>query len=200
MGAKENYEARKADEKAKREADKSKRWWFNQRVPIDRFTGWLVAWTALLFIATIINAGVLWKTDHTLKETLEASNRAWITPHILHLEKPIKSGEAVSSIQYYGNIGHEPAINVGNHSEGKSLSSDVFISGPVDALPFRFRDAIHALEMPDSCGLAEKERFAGVMYPGSPDGYNKTVDIDGKWITPEIEAGLGFVVVKGCIV
>jgi hypothetical protein len=47
MGTKENYEARKADEKAKREANKSKRWWFNQRVPIDRFTGWLVAWTAV---------------------------------------------------------------------------------------------------------------------------------------------------------
>jgi hypothetical protein len=70
MGAKENYEARKAAYQAKREADKSKRWWFNQRAPIDRFTGWLVTWTFLLFIATVINAGVLWKTDSTLHDTL----------------------------------------------------------------------------------------------------------------------------------
>jgi hypothetical protein len=70
MGAKENYEARKAAEKAKREARKNRRWWFNQSVPIDRFTGWLVTWTALLFIATVINAGVLWKTDNTLHDTL----------------------------------------------------------------------------------------------------------------------------------
>jgi hypothetical protein len=70
MRAKENYEARKATEKAKHEAKKHRHWWFNQSAPIDRFTGWLVAWTALLFIATVINAGVLWKTDATLHDTL----------------------------------------------------------------------------------------------------------------------------------
>jgi hypothetical protein len=70
MGTKENYEARKAADKAKHEAKRQRHWWFSQSVPIDRFTGWLVTWTALLFIATVINAGVLWKTDNTLHDTL----------------------------------------------------------------------------------------------------------------------------------
>jgi hypothetical protein len=76
MGAKENYEARKAAEKAKQEADRGDRWWFNQRTPIDRFTGWLVAWTFLLFIATIGSAVVLWKTDNTLHETLAETKKS----------------------------------------------------------------------------------------------------------------------------
>lgn len=82
MGAKENYEARKASDKAKGEADRRDRWWFNQRAPIDQFTGWLVAWTALLFLATIVNAGILWLTDHTLRDTLIANNRAWVWPEV----------------------------------------------------------------------------------------------------------------------
>jgi hypothetical protein len=76
MGTKENYEARKAAEKAKHEAKHHYRWWFNQPVPIDRFTGWLVAWTFLLFLATIGSAAVLWKTDHTLVETMVETKKA----------------------------------------------------------------------------------------------------------------------------
>jgi hypothetical protein len=195
------YEARKAADKRRADEQAPKPWWWLGQIdPIARYTKWLSYYTFALFVATIVSAVILWITDHTLKETLEATNRAWITPNVLHLEKPIKAGEVASSIQYYGNIGHEPAINVGSHSEGKSLAADVCITGPVDGLAFRFRDAIHALEMPDSCALAEKERFAGVMYPGPSDGYNKTIEVEGKWITPQIEMGLGFLVVKGCIV
>jgi hypothetical protein len=76
MGAKENYEARKAAEKAKRTAEKESRWWFSQRAPIDRFTGWLVVWTALLFVATIGSAAILWKNDETLHETLVETQKS----------------------------------------------------------------------------------------------------------------------------
>jgi hypothetical protein len=71
MGTKENYEANKRAAATK--ADK-KKLWFRQREPIDRFTGWLVAWTALLFAATVISAGILWKTDQTLR----AGQRAFV--------------------------------------------------------------------------------------------------------------------------
>ena len=70
MGTKEQYEARKASAKAERDKQK---WWFQQPDPINRFTGWLVAWTALLFFGTIISAGVLLKTDHTLQDTIAAN-------------------------------------------------------------------------------------------------------------------------------
>jgi hypothetical protein len=86
--------------------------------------------TCLLFAATGYSAFVLNTTDHTLKETLEASNRAWIAPHLLQLMQPIKAGEKTDVLLYFGNIGREPAINVGNHIEGKSLPIDNFIGGP----------------------------------------------------------------------
>lgn len=67
MGTEEAYKARKrADETQK---DK-KKWWFNQGEPIDQFTGWLVAWTALLFVATICSVVVLLITDRTFNEQL----------------------------------------------------------------------------------------------------------------------------------
>ena len=71
MGAREQYEANKRAEETK--VDK-KKWWFKQTAPIDRFTGWLVAWTALLFIATVLNAAILYVTDHTLR----AGQRAFV--------------------------------------------------------------------------------------------------------------------------
>lgn len=71
MKSKEHYEAARRHNEAKRAAAKaeraaveaeqqaaidSKKWWFKQRNPIDRFTGWLVVWTAFLFIATVASA------------------------------------------------------------------------------------------------------------------------------------------------
>jgi hypothetical protein len=125
MGAKEQYEARKAAERARQaENDKTREkqpWWFNQPNPIDRFTGWLVAVTALLFVATVINAIILWITDHTLKQTLEANNRAWIAPSgallntrpttNLVLEQPIEP------TLLYRNSGQSPALNLGSAME-----------------------------------------------------------------------------------
>jgi hypothetical protein len=60
----EGYEAKKSLE-ASRQAERGKdssSWWFGQRNPIDRFTGWLVAWTA-----------------HTLQRTVVATQRPWIS-------------------------------------------------------------------------------------------------------------------------
>src|ERR1700722_17563379 len=77
MGAIEEYKARTAAREA-RKAEKQKPpekrfWWFNQPVPIDRFTGWLVAWTALLFLATIGNVIILKHTDDKISEQAEIS-------------------------------------------------------------------------------------------------------------------------------
>jgi hypothetical protein len=75
MGAKEEYESNKRTTEAK---IGKKKWWFKQREPIDRFTGWLVAWTASLFIATCINACILWVTDKTLNDTMINGQRAYV--------------------------------------------------------------------------------------------------------------------------
>jgi hypothetical protein len=76
MGAEENKEASDGASHPSEAEKQRKNWWFNQPTPIDRFTGWLVAWTALLFVATIFNAVILYITDHTLKDTLVEARRS----------------------------------------------------------------------------------------------------------------------------
>jgi hypothetical protein len=174
-------------------------WWFGHHDPVARYTAWLSIYTGALVVATVINAVILWITDHTLKETLVASNRAWIAPNLVHLPQPLKVGEDAMLLFYYGNIGKEPATNVGNHSEAQSLPMSL-IDGPPEIAAFKLRDAINDLKMPDSCSLAEAERFAGVVYPGSLDSTTKAVKVEAKWLTQPIVDGFGFVIVKGCIV
>jgi hypothetical protein len=162
--------------------------------PLARYTKWLGVFTGALALATIVSAIVLWKTDTTLQETLIASNRAW-----LHLEHPIKANETASGLIYFGNVGHAAATNVGHHSEGASVAIGSYHPGPPEEEAFRFRDAIHALQMPDSCEIARKQRFAGVVYPLSSDSETKPATVGGKWVTSEIENGGGFLVIKGCL-
>jgi hypothetical protein len=83
MGAIEEYKARNTARDARRAETKKPpgrvRWWFSQPVPIDRFTGWLVAWTALLFIATAANVLVLNHTDEKIgKQAKIATDQAKI--------------------------------------------------------------------------------------------------------------------------
>jgi hypothetical protein len=95
-----------------RSEDHRKRWWFDQPAPIDRFTGWLVAWTFLLFVATIISALVLWKTDHTLRETLEATNRAWVAVVSADLDNAPAAGLPILGHINFKNTGQSPALKL----------------------------------------------------------------------------------------
>lgn len=74
MGAEEENKAGQAAQESgggeQQQSVQKRLWWFEQPIPIDRFTGWLVTWTALLFTATVINAVVLYKTDLTFHDTL----------------------------------------------------------------------------------------------------------------------------------
>jgi hypothetical protein len=77
MGAIEDYKARNAAREARR-AEKQKPpekryWWFNLPNPIDRFTGWLVAWTAMLFLATVGNVWVIHHTDEKIGKQAEVA-------------------------------------------------------------------------------------------------------------------------------
>ena len=83
MGSEEDQEANNGATETGSAEQQRKVWWFNERLPIDRFTGWLVAWTFMLFLATIGSGIVLILTEFTLKDTLvetkksaDAANRA----------------------------------------------------------------------------------------------------------------------------
>jgi hypothetical protein len=114
MGAVEEYKARNAAREARRaekqQPPKKFVWWFREPLPIDRFTGWLVAFTALLFVATIVNAIVLWITDHTLRETLEANNRAWVAVTSAISDAAPVLNQVVTAKVNLRNSGQSPAL------------------------------------------------------------------------------------------
>jgi hypothetical protein len=76
MRAVDEYKARNAAREARhaenKNLQKKEPWWFKQPLPIDRFTGWLMVFTGLLFLATVVSAAILIKTDFTLGDQAEA--------------------------------------------------------------------------------------------------------------------------------
>jgi hypothetical protein len=86
-------------------------WWLGQRDPVVRLTKWLVIWTALLFVGTTISAIILKITDSTLRETLEANNRAWVAVITARLDNIPEAGLPISGALTYKNIGPSPALN-----------------------------------------------------------------------------------------
>lgn len=89
-------------------------WWFQRREAVDRYTGWLMVWTALLTVVTLASVGVLVITDMTLRDSLEANNRAWIAVSDARLDNSLGDGLRVLAHLNYKNIGQSPALNV-NH-------------------------------------------------------------------------------------
>lgn len=59
-----------------------KLWWYEQPAPIDRFTGWLVLWTALLFaanLAALFFIGQQWKVSSDAQTDTRQQLRAVVT-------------------------------------------------------------------------------------------------------------------------
>jgi choline-glycine betaine transporter len=110
VGIKEEYEFRKITNEANRDKEQ---WWFNQTDPVARLTGWLMAFTGLLFLATIASVVALIVTDITLKDTMKASNRAWLAPMegLVDGDAPIANQKFGYYVKF-GNSGKEPALGM----------------------------------------------------------------------------------------
>jgi hypothetical protein len=191
----EQYRRRKIEQEAKYKGQFRERWFGWWRNPPDRFAFLIAIFTGGLFAAT----GGLWWATKDLVEDARASGRAWIIPHLLRLEKPLKAGEDASLVLFFGNSGREPAIRAGHYHEGASLPVDVLF-GDVKTSTDRFQKAVEKMDIPDTCELAAENKFNGVIYPGSIDGSTNSITIDKKWITDQVANGSGFLVVKGCFV
>ena len=147
MGAEKDNKPAKAKAKpAKAENDSKKQWWFNQSLPIDRFTGWLVIWTFLLFIATTGLAVVavfqwheLRSTDHNIAKQAKIANeqlaemragqRAWIALASVEIGGPLEFNDTKATIWInltLKNVGNKPAIqtNVFVHLNTKNKFID----------------------------------------------------------------------------
>jgi hypothetical protein len=168
-----------------------------------RYESALVNWTKVLGLSTVLLVGataysahVLNVTDHTLRETLEASGRAWVMPKYIQLFEPIEVNRNTKVLLYFGNVGREPAINVGGDSEIK------FVKIPItgrQAQPSDIGAWINDAGFGDPCIKAEKERYFGVIYPsGNPESNSSPVS--SEIATKEAKEGSALIVVKGCFV
>ncbi len=80
MGAEQESEIQRSE--ASSEGRKTVRW-FRQPLPIDRFTGWLVFWTALLFVAnigTLFFVGMQWRVANNVQIDTREQLRAVVAP------------------------------------------------------------------------------------------------------------------------
>ena len=80
-----------------------------------RIANWTVvvgAFTVVLAVATVGSGYVLWTTDHTLKDTMEAANRAWIAPLGAEISGAVIAGQEMNYVISYRNLGREPATSV----------------------------------------------------------------------------------------
>ena len=124
-------------------------WWFGETDPIARYTKWLSAYTFLLATATILSAIILWRTDTTLRETLEVTERPWLS------------------------IGAVPTGDIESDDIGFSVQIEYLIknTGRSPAIEARVFDKIYVGGL---TGLldAEKEICSHGSFPNSELGYN----------------------------
>ena len=217
MGTEQQNEPNPGNEQSTKAGKTRHPWWFNQELPIDRFTGWLVAWTALLFIATVINAVILGITDHTLKETLIenrkvavstetaaksaersaklaedaliASNRAWLAPITALSMNKIAVGKPFNIAVTYRNIGKEPAIDVTYNFSAERVAADPKYPG---------WGGDFGKKKNEMC-VQESESDKGVAYPGGADQYAVTYSIEPEFVDAAIMRAQLTFYIQGCI-
>ena len=190
MGAEKNNKPADGEAKPAKAEDDSKPqpWWFSQPNPIDRFTGWLVIWTFFLSVGTFglaIVAVLQWrelhKTDETLRDTLLASQRAWLAPFNAVVIGDFESGKESRFQVSYRNVGREPASNI-----KRALSI---------AWPKKGQNP----QWHDSCLFATNDTEAVLTaYPSEQIGY--TVEVNLKNIPAfEILSGEQTLHLSGCL-
>src|SRR3981081_2429406 len=138
FGIRERYEAQKeARDRRTQENSPQPWWWLGQRDPIVRLTKWLVICTACLFVGTIVSALILWKTDTTLRETLEINQRPWLAISAAPIgDVEISDEDGLSSVIEYSlkNSGRTPAV-------GATIEDDLYVGGGAFDVPDAQRKA-----------------------------------------------------------
>lgn len=144
MDIRERYEAQKKDrERGAQERGSQPWWWLGQRDPIVRLTKWLVVWTALLFVGTLISAGILWETDDTQRESFTAVQRPFIIPLELKITPTTDIRKKI--VQWF----FQPSIkNSGNTPTKDLMFYSTFAEAPRTPVA-NAGEAFQGVQMPD---------------------------------------------------
>jgi|ERR1700722_4496336 len=145
--------------------------WFTHR------EAWLILWTAILASATIYSSIILRDTDHTLRDTLTATERPWVTASVSILSDLIfDDTEARVRLQIkMKNTGHSPAADV-------SVFPVMLLTPPQKGMTYLEMEKAVCSDF-NYVGLAPDQ---GLGYTLFPDGI-ETVVATAKLKRPEIE-------------
>lgn len=115
-------DALKAYARSKKWTDGS--WWFQEREPLNRFTGWLMAYTCVLVIVSALQFCTIQNTDTTTHDALVAANRAWVAPVSADFIVPPVVGERMQVRMTYRNVGHSPALKFHSGMQMFTVAAD----------------------------------------------------------------------------
>jgi hypothetical protein len=145
-----------------------RKWWFNQPDPTERFTGWLVAWTALLFCATIANVIVINHTDDKIGEQAKIANRQLAVMEID--QRPwvsmVSLPEIIEPLRLFDKNWAEIGLKIKIKNSGKSPARHVTVSLKLVGFP---RSSNLLAEQERFCPKEEKPREPlrkGAVYSG----------------------------------
>jgi hypothetical protein len=143
------------------------KWWFRQKEPVARLTGWLAAFTACLVMVSVLQWCTLKRTDETILRTLEIQRleqRAWVQVVAPRFQAPLTiDHDQIKTMMDFSvkNVGKLPAQDV-------SLDADILMN------VFYWRDAAAGKEtekdyeiLESSCKRNSTTKQAGVVvFPG----------------------------------
>jgi hypothetical protein len=162
-----------------------------------RARGWLVAaidWLnsingLLTAAATLLLALIAWNTDTTLRNTLIAANRAWVTPASAFLDNAPTIGKSWGYHVRYGNVGKEPAIGFAAQEDLDIIDAPAPQASLYTVLPKN--------SLKDVCARTHAATEGNVVYPSGLRDYTYSVFTD-RLITPDIQGGSKVLVAHGC--
>jgi hypothetical protein len=155
---------------------------------LNRSNGLITAFATLLLAVTTVSLYFISRnTDTTLRNTLVAANRAWITPASAFLNSAPAVGKSAGYHVRYGNVGKEPAI-------GLVAQEDLDVTAAQGSL----YTVLPKDRLKDVCAKTHAAQDGGIVYPSGLRDYIYTVFADRLPITPEIQNGSKLIFVHGC--
>jgi len=147
--------------------------------------------TVLLAVITAILAQIAyWQyTDTTLRETLVASNRAWLAATGDAVEGQINDDKDLTVKVYYSNVGKGPALKVNQ-----------FLFAGTTSNPTSEFEGVSAGRNATCDGLKPREERTVVFPSAQHNGWINTTLDRAKFVTPAVKANKAAIYVQGCFV
>jgi hypothetical protein len=137
-------------------------------------------------LATLLLAYIAFNTDRTLRQTLVAANRAWLSAIGLDVSGDIAGKDDLAIKVEYANLGKGPALHM----------AQSFRAAPV-ADEFSAKDEGILAGRNDACDGLHPSTEGPVIFPSAKQNWIPTI-IPRSHITPDVIANTAALFLKGC--